>query len=99
MSRFDWPYLIAPAFWCAVFHSRSAVNDATGAADPSEASHLLKSRFIPYFRSTEQSASLPLALSAPEHWPHARKLLWGSLSTMLGMSAGSTTIAPCCFNT
>ena len=93
ISRFDWPYLIAPAFWCATFHSRSAVNDTTG-ADPSEASHLLKSRFMPYFSTTEQSASLPLALSAPEHMPHVMKLFFVSLSTMLGMSAGSTITAP-----
>ena len=36
----------------------------TGAAAPSDASHVLKSRFMPYLNTTEQSASLPLALSS-----------------------------------
>ena len=32
MSSCDWPYLIAPAFVCAMFHSRSSVSVFTGAA-------------------------------------------------------------------
>ena len=31
-----------------MFHSRSSVSDFTGAAAPSDASHALKSRFMPY---------------------------------------------------
>src|SRR5919204_5389524 len=99
MSRFDCPYLMAPAFVWVMFHWRSSVSVLTGADGPSVASHLLKSRFIPYFRITEQSASLPLASFTPEQLFHERKLFFGSLSTTLGMSAGSTTTAPCCFRT
>src|SRR3954466_10772583 len=99
MSSCDCPYLIAPAFACAVFHSRSSVNDLSGAAEPSDFSQALKSRFIPYLRTTEQSSSLPLAFVTPEHWPQRRKLFLGSGSTTLGMFAGSTMIAPCALRT
>src|SRR5438094_159061 len=92
MSRFDCPYLIAPAFWWAVFQAISSFNVFTGAAAPSDASHLLKSRFIPYFRSTEHRSSLPRPSLTPEHWPHTRKLFAGSLSVMLGLSAASLTV-------
>ena len=78
MSSSDWPYLIAPALACAVFHSRSSVSVFTGAAAPSDFSQLLKSRFIPYFSTTEQSSSLPFALLAPEQPFQRRKLFFGS---------------------
>ena len=78
MSSCDWPYLIAPALACVVFHSRSSVSDFTGADAPSVFSHALKSRFIPYFSTTEQSSSLPLALFAPEQPFQRRKLFFGS---------------------
>jgi hypothetical protein len=70
MSRFDCPYFNAPAFLCAVFHSRSSVSDATGADGPSDESHALKSRFIPYLNVIEQFSSLPRALAAPEQIGH-----------------------------
>src|SRR2546426_799765 len=54
MSRFDWPNRIAPPLVCAMFHCRSSVSVFTGADGPSVASHLLKSRFIPYLSATEQ---------------------------------------------
>src|ERR1700693_1710905 len=99
MSRLDWPYLIAPAFVCVRFHWRSSVRVLTGAVGPSDASHLLKSRFIPYLKETEQSASLPLASLQPEQMFHDRQLFFASLSTTLGMSAVSTITAPRCFRT
>ena len=71
MSRFDWPYFSEPAFLCAVFQSRSSVSDFTGADGPSDASHLLKSRFMPYLNAIEQSLSPPRALLAPEQIPHS----------------------------
>ena len=91
--------MIAPAFWCAVFHAISSFSVFTGAAGPSDASHVLKSRFMPYLKTTEQFSSLPRPSFTPEHGFHSMKLFFGSLSTMLGMSAGSTMIAPCCFST
>src|SRR5439155_3716196 len=66
---------------------------------PRDDSHLLKSRFMPYFSTTEQFSSFPLASFAPEHCPRSTKLFFGSLSTTLGISAGSTTTAPCCLST
>jgi hypothetical protein len=60
---------------------------------------LLKSRFMPYLKTIEQSLSRPRPCSAPEQTPHFRRLRLSSLSTTLGMSAGSTTTAPCCFKT
>ena len=99
MSSSAWPYLMAPARWCATFHSRSSVSVFTGAAAPSDASHALKSRFMPYLNTTEQSASLPFALSRPPHVDQSRKFFEASVATTLGMSAGSTMTAPCCFRT
>ena len=95
----DWPYLIAPAFGarCSTRAARSASSPAPTAR--ATRSQTLKSRFIPYLKTTEQSSSLPFACSAPEQKSHSRKLFFGSLSTTLGMSAGSTMIAPCCFST
>ncbi len=72
-----------PTVW-VMFHSRSSVSDFTGAEAPSVASQALKSRFMPYFRTTEQSLSLPLALFTPEHWPHSAKFCAG----ILGDDAG-----------
>src|SRR5258708_9874602 len=94
MSRLDCPYLSAPAFVCVRFHWRSSVSVLTGADGPSEASHLLKSRFMPYLKETEQSASLPFASLQPEQRFHVRQLFFASLSTMLGMSAASVKMAP-----
>jgi len=45
-----------------------------------------------------QFSSFPFALSGPEQTGQSRKFRAGSQSTMLGMSAGSTTVAPCAFN-
>src|SRR5258705_8122358 len=95
MSRFDWPYLIDPPFLCASFHSRNSVSDFTGASGPSVASQALKSRFIPYLSTLEQFWSLPFPSPDPEQVFHNTKLLAGSLSTTLGISAGSTITAPC----
>src|SRR6185503_5932884 len=88
------PYFNVPADWCARFHSRSAVNDFTGARSPSDASHALKSRFMPYLNTTEQSSSRPLASSGPLHTPHLSQLLAGLVVTIDGISAGSFTVAP-----
>ena len=74
MSRFAWPYLIAPARWCAMFHCRSSVSVFTGALAPSDLSHVLKSRFMPYLNAIEQSASRPFAWSSPLHGFQLRKL-------------------------
>src|SRR4026207_2169141 len=95
MSRLDCPYLIAPAFWWAVFQAISSFSVLTGAAGPSDSSHLLKSRFIPYLKSIEQCSSLPRPSLAPEHWFHSTKLFFGSLSTTDGLSAGAVRSAPC----
>jgi hypothetical protein len=43
-------------------------------------------------------SSFPFALSGPEQTCQSRKFRDGSQSTMLGMSAGSTTVAPCAVN-
>ncbi len=86
---------MAPALWCATFHWRSSVSVFTGAFGPSVASHALKSRFIPYLKTIEQSASLPFALSRPLHTLQRRKLSAAAGATTLGTSAGSTTSAPC----
>src|SRR6266508_2595510 len=99
MSRFDCPYLSAPALVCVRFHWRSSVSVLTGAEGPSVASHLLKSRLMPYLKLTEQSASFPFASLQPEQRFQDRKLFLRSLSTTLGMSAGSTITAPCCLRT
>src|SRR5437660_846702 len=99
MSRLDCPYFNAPAFVWVRFHWRSSVKVLTGAEGPSDASHLLKSRFMPYLNVIEQSASLPFASFQPEQVFQERKLLFASLSTMLGMSAGSTRTAPWCLRT
>src|SRR5438045_3243865 len=94
ISRFDWPYLIAPRFLCSLFQSRSSVSDLTGAFGPSDASHLLKSRFIPYLKTTEQFSSCPFPSDDPEQVFHNKMLFAGSGSTTLGMFAGSTMTAP-----
>src|ERR1041385_1670431 len=86
---------MAPAVVWVMFHWRSSVSDFTGADGPRVASHALKSRFIPYFRTTEQSLSFPLELLTPEHWFHSAKFWSGSGLMMLGMLAGSTISAPC----
>jgi hypothetical protein len=54
---------------------RDVFGTATGAAGPSNASHLLRSRFIPYFSTTEQLASLPLAPSMPPHEFHNQEIV------------------------
>src|SRR3974390_1927814 len=77
-----------------MFHSRSLGSDLTGALAPSDCSHALKSRFIPYLNAIEQSASRPLDWS-PLHGFQLTKLFDATVSTMLGMSAGSTMTAPC----
>src|SRR5258708_16338002 len=81
-----------------MLHCRSSVSVLTGALSPSDLSHVLKSRFIPYLNATEQSASRPFDWS-PLHGLQLRKLLLALVSVTLGMSAGSTTVAPCCFST
>ncbi len=92
MSSRAWPYLMAPARWWATFHRRNSASVFTGAAAPSEASHALKSRFMPYLNTTEQSASFPFALSSPPQVDQLRKFDSRSLVITLGMSAGSTMI-------
>src|SRR5689334_3268565 len=99
MSSCDWPYLIVPAAVCAALNCRSSLRDFTGAEGPSDASQLLKSRFIPYFSTTVQFSSEPFPLPAPEHMLHFRKLFAGSGERTLGIFAGSTITAPCAFNT
>src|SRR5262249_50063475 len=79
---------------CAELNVRSSVRVLTGALDPSEASHALNSRFIPYLKTTEQFESLPLRPGAPEQMFQRRKLPAGSGSATLGRSAGSTMTAP-----
>ena len=49
--------------------------------------------------NSPQSLSRPRTFSAPEQTFHFRRLLFSSLATTLGMSAGSTTTAPCRFRT
>src|SRR5262245_65975658 len=83
MSSRDWPYLIAPAFACAWFHSRSPVSVFAGADGPSDFSQMLKSRFMPYLKLTEQPASFPLACSAPEQKSQAAKLSAGLFAARL----------------
>ena len=78
-----------------MFHCRSSESDLTGALSPNEASQLLKSRFIPYLKATEQSASRPLALSSPLQGLQLVKLRLATVSITLGISAGSTISAPC----
>src|SRR5262245_15831466 len=94
MSKFDCPYLIEPARWCLRFHSRSSVSDLTGADGPSVASQWLKSRFIPYLRTIEQFASDPLEFPEPEQMLHWSMFCRKSGSIVLGILAGSITIAP-----
>src|SRR5262249_60484846 len=94
MSSWDWPYLTAPADACARFHWRNSVSVFTGAVGPRLASHLLKSRFIPYLKTTEHPASLPFAPPVRRHTCQCRELWVGSCATMLGMSAESTQSGP-----
>src|SRR5229473_7447853 len=96
ISSCDCPYLIAPAAAWAILKLRSSVSDFTGAAGPSEASHWLKSRFMPYLSTIEQSSSLPLAFARPEQVFHLSALFCGFAERTLGMSAGSTTTTPRC---
>ena len=79
MSKRDCWYLIAPALACARFQSRCSFSVLTGADGPSDASHALKSRFMPYLKLIEQFASLPLACSAPEQKSHSGKLSFAVL--------------------
>src|SRR2546423_9988341 len=97
MSSSDWPYLTAPPFVWDVFQLRKSVSDFTGALSPRDLSHLLKSRSMPYARSTEHFRSFTSSIDVQT--PQLRRLLSAFLSTMLGISAGSTTVAPCFFNT
>ena len=69
---------------CVMFNSRSSVSVLTGAEGPRVASHALKSRFMPYFKTMEQSASLPFALFSPEHWPQSGEIM----IRVLGHDAG-----------
>src|SRR2546430_10681113 len=94
MSSCDCPYLSAPALACARFQWRSSVSDFTGAAGPRLASHLLKSRFMPYLKTTEHPASAPFGPSVPRQTSQRRKLRLASFSTTLGMSAGYDITAP-----
>src|SRR5262245_63316730 len=94
MSSCDCPYLSAPACACARFHWRNSVRVFTGAVGPRLASHLLKSRFIPYLKTTEQPASMPFAQPVPRHTCQCTEFWFGSWSTMLGLLAGSTTTTP-----
>src|SRR5437870_8873279 len=79
---------------CARLKFLSSVNVLIGAPGPRVDNHLLKSRFIPYLNTTEQLASFSLRPSTPEHVLHSKKLAAGSGSRMLGISAGSTIVAP-----
>ena len=75
--------------------STRAARSASSPAPPARAtaSHALKSRFMPYLKTTEQSASLPLRVARRRRrCPRAGSCRSGSASTTLGMSAGSTTI-------
>src|SRR5258708_15854858 len=85
---------MGPAGVWARLKLRNSVNVFTGAVGPSEESHLLKSRFMPYLNTTEQDSSLPFSFSRPEQVFHLSKLFCGSLETTLGISAGSTMMAP-----
>src|SRR2546430_15500127 len=88
MSSCDCPYLSAPALACARFQWRSSVSDFTGAAGPRLASHLLKSRFMPYLKTTEHPASAPFGPSVPRQTSQRRKLRVWSFSTTAGISGG-----------
>ena len=57
LSRLACAYLIALRLACAVLNARSSASVFTGAAGPSEASHALKSRFMPYHSTDEQFGS------------------------------------------
>ena len=98
MSSNDWPYLIAPRGALARLNQRSSDSVLNGAAFPSEASHALKSRFMPYVKSVEQFALRPLRSSTPPHVFHSRKFRVVSAVTTLGMFAGSTMVAPSCLS-
>src|SRR5579871_3787935 len=98
MSSCDWPYLMAPAAVWARLNLRSLVRECKGAEGPSDASHRLKSLFMPYLKTTEHPSSLPFAFSTPEHVFHLNIFFAGSVATTLGISAGSTTVAPWRFN-
>src|SRR5258708_36423013 len=87
---------MGPAGVWARLKLRNSVNVFTGAVGPSEASHLLKSRFMPYLNTIEQDSSLPFAFSRPEQVFHLSRLFCGSLEITLGISAGSTMTAPLC---
>jgi hypothetical protein len=89
-----WPYFSVPNASCARFQSRSAASVFTGARFLRDVSHALKSRFMPYLSTTEQSSSPPLASLGPLQMPQASKLSAGRGVTTDGMSAGSTIVAP-----
>ena len=86
---------IDPAAVCAMFHCRSSVNERTGAVGPSDSRKRLKSRFMPYLSTIEQSRSLLRPSSAPEQAFHSKVLLSARDSRTLGILAGSTITAPC----
>ena len=97
MSRFDWPYLIAPAFWCAVFQRAAPSASSPAPPAPSDCEPAVEVALHAVLEIDRAVLVLAPALrSTPEHVFHSRKLFFGSLSTMLGMSAGSTMTAPCC---
>src|SRR5688500_8545114 len=80
-SRLACAYLIALRFEWAVLKARSSASVFTGAADPNDASHALKSRFMPYHNTDEQFSSRGPLVHDP---PQSRKLFFVSLSTTLG---------------
>ena len=66
-----------PAASCARFQARSSSSVFTGAEAPSDASHALKSRFMPYLKTIEQSSSRPSRRSPLQSRPR-RRLFFGS---------------------
>ena len=94
MSSSDCSYFIVPSSAFFVFHSRNSVSELTGAILPRDSSQALKSRFIPYLNTIEQSSSLPRVLSSPAQILHRKRLRSGSGSRTVGKFAGSITVAP-----
>src|SRR5581483_8831788 len=90
MSSSDCPYFMEPAAVWERLNFRSSASDLTGADGPKVASHLLKSRFMPYLNTIEQFSSCPLASLAAEQVFHRIRLSSGVSERTLGISAGST---------
>ena len=71
----DWPYLIAPRAGGAMFQFAQLGQRLDRRRRAERASHALKSRFMPYLKTIEQSSSLPLALRRrPRRSFHCRRV-------------------------